>query len=465
MANLVSEAERKRRTAELTRAFELLEDVVDLRMADELWPAAPQAVLTTSVVLWLLVLQRMQPDLTLETAIKALLQTRPALGSARRQARQQKLSDNSGAYSRARGRLDVAAAQWLAEEVAKSLMDRAEFSFAGRPVFLIDGTTITLAPEPSLRRKFPPARNQHGAGVWPVVQLVVCHELGSGAALIPEVGAMYGPEAISETALISEHLSRLPAEAIVLADAGYGIFSVAWQVAQSGRDFLIRLSAQRGNALRRKATLVSQTATTKTYRARWYPQGREQKRHGYPPQAALDVWLHQIVIHETLTLELVTTRPETAAELAQLYGRRGEVETDLRNLKVVLQLEVSRVRSVEMFRKELLASIVAYNLVAQFRQQAAALAQLPAKRLSFKRVWSGFRIFLLQSRHAEPDDWQAAYDRALYHASREKLPNRPGRSYPRQTYSRRPKAHHTQTRRPPQPSQCKCHWALAAGNT
>ncbi len=437
------------RTAELAQAFALLEQTVDLRAADALWPSPPQAVLTTSVVLWLLVLQRMQPDLTLETAVKRLLETRPPLGSPAQQARRQTLSPNTGGYSRARGRLDLAAAEWLAEQVTQSLSARATFSFAGQPVYLIDGTTITLAPTPALRQAFPPASNQRGPGVWPIAQLVVCHDLGSGAALIPEVGPMYGPAAVSETALIDRHLTRMPATAIVMADAGYGIFSVAWPVVQSGRDFVFRLSAQRATALRRQATLVAQTANSTTFRASWKPRKREQKLHGYPENAAIEVWLHQIVIHESLTLELVSTRPEPAAALAELYGRRGEVETDLRNLKVVLQLEVSRVKSVDLFRKELLAAMVAYNLVVQFRLQAAAKAKLPPQRLSFKRVWSTFQIFLLEQRLQAPADWQAAYDRALHYASLEKLPLRPGRHYPRATYSRRPKAHHTQSRKPP----------------
>ncbi len=35
-----------------------------------------------------------------------------------------------------------------------------------------------------------------------------------------------------------------------------------------------------------------------------------------------------------------------------------------------------------------MTSQVAYNLVTQFRRQAAALAELPPRRLSFKRTWT-----------------------------------------------------------------------------
>ena len=43
--------------------------------------------------------------------------------------------------------------------------------FDGRRVFIIDGTTVTLAPTPALSKAFPPATNQYGESVWPVAML------------------------------------------------------------------------------------------------------------------------------------------------------------------------------------------------------------------------------------------------------------------------------------------------------
>ena len=115
---------------------------------------------------------------------------------------------------------------------------------------------------------------------------------------------------------------------------------------------------------------------------------------------------------------------------------------------MVLNAENIRAKSVEMFHKELLTSLVAYNLVTQFRRQAAALIGQPPRRLSFKRNWTTFRIFLLQHMYTDASQWREKFRIALEIATKDKLPNRPGRSYPREAYPRRPKSSQFQKRKP-----------------
>jgi hypothetical protein len=347
--------------------------------------------------------------------------------------------------------MPLEAANWLANGVSQSLIDASPPTYRGRRLFLLDGTTITLAPEEELQRQFPPASNQFGEGVWPVALLVVAHELASGAALVPEVGAMYGPNAVSETALARRCFEQLPPDGIVMADSGFGIFRVAFDARQSGRSFLFRMTKARFEAHRKKATIESQGENWKTYASTWRPSAQERKKHpDLPDDAALEVRLHEIVIHDELTLYLVTDlmdEDDTALALAETYKKRYDVEIDIRNLKTVLNLETIRARSVEMFRKELLTSIVVYNLVTQFRRQAAEFADLPPRRLSFKRTWTTFCTFLLQAMYTDAESWRERYRLALFYAMQDKLPHRPDRSCPREVYSRRPKGAQHQKRK------------------
>ena len=115
------------------------------------------------------------------------------------------------------------------------------------------------------------------------------------------------------------------------------------------------------------------------------------------------------------------------------------MEHDIRDLKVSLSLENLRCRSVDMMKKELLTSVVAYNLVIQFRRQAAEVAKLAPRRLSFKEVWYTFRSFLLNQPPCSLSEWQTRYNDALQIAARGKLPNRPDPSYKRKAHPRRQK--------------------------
>lgn len=437
-------------TPEVDAALELLEELVDLRFANELQPPAAQTVYTPSVVVWMLVTQRLHKDCTLEETVKLLLDRRPDLLPPNKRVDEQKLSTSSGAYSGGRQRLEQGTVDWLCETVSQSIIETTSPTFEGRRVFALDGTTISLGPEWDLRDVFPPAENQYGESPWPIALMVVAHEVETGAALPPEIGAMYGDEAVSETRLIDQHLQRIPDGSIIVADSAYGICRVAQAISQSGSSFVLRMTKTRFRRLRKDAELIEKGTGWKTYRTTWTPSARELRDNpDLPADFALDVWLHEYKTDQGETIYLVSDMTSDVDTAAELYCTRWRVETDLSHLKLTLDIENIRAKSKEMFYKELMTSMVAYNLTIQFRRQAAEIAEVPPRRLSFKGVWDTLRISLLDKNFATAEAWANAYERALQQASKQKLPNRPDRSYPRQAYKRRPKSTHFEKRIPP----------------
>ena len=453
MVGLPKKAGDGERDCRFDEAFALLGDLFDPTEADERFPVRGNAVYRTCVVVWMLVYQRMHPDKSLEAAVKHLLDSRPSFLPENKRVRQKTLSSNTSSFSDARKRLPREAAEWFSSRVSQSLIDASPPTLQGRRVFVIDGTTMKLAPERELQKAFPPAPNQHGPGVWPVALLTVAHELSSGAAPDPEVGAKFGPEAVSETALAKKLMRQMPTGSVVMADSGFGIFAVAHDAAQAGHSFLFRLTQQRFNAYRRRATRIGKDERSRSYELRWEPSAQELRSHPeIAKDAVLKVRLHEVEISQDLTLYLVSDLDATAKEAAQAYQRRVDVEIDIRNVKVVMDTEQMRVRSVEMFRKELLMSMVAYNLVTQFRRQAAELAKRLPRPMSFKRTWTTFRIFLLGAMYTDPATWRGKYEMALRYAMKDQLPNRPaGRQYEREAYPRRPKANQFKKRKLPTP--------------
>ena len=108
---------------------------------------------------------------------------------------------------------------------------------------------------------------------------------------------------------------------------------------------------------------------------------------------------------------------------------------------VTMDAENILAHSVVMVKKELLTSVVAFNLIAQFRRQAAKLVSIQPRRLSFKGVWLSFRDHLLLKEPENLSEWQDLYTAALISASNRELPHRSKpRSYPRRAHPRRPKS-------------------------
>lgn len=426
--------------AEFDRAFELLSELVDLKEADQYNPMRSNAVFTSSVVLWMLVYQRLKPDASLEAAVKHLLETRPDYLPKNKRLTENTLSRGTGSYSQARSRLPLEVVHWFADQVSGSIVEASSPVLDERLIFLLDGTTLALAPEKELQTAFPPASNQFGESVWPIALLTVFHELASGCALLPEIGAMYGPQAVAETELARDGMVKLPANSIIMADSGFGIFGVAYEARRCSHDFLFRMKKSNFEALRKKATLETQGSNYKTYSHKWIPtKHNRQTQPGLPPDASVEVLLHEVTVSDQLTLYLVTSLKQDTHTLAELFRHRNEVEIDIRNLKVVMDTENIRAKSVDMFKKELYTSVVAYNLVGQFRRQAAEINQVPPRRMSFKSIWTTFQTFLLRHMHTEPQQWREAFRVALYYAVQDKLPNRPGRTAKREAYRKRPK--------------------------
>jgi hypothetical protein len=300
-----------------------------------------------------------------------------------------------------------------------------------------------------LKAAFPPAENQYGVGVWPIAHLLVAHEIESGCALLPEIGAQFGPHAQSEAQLARALLTRLPERSIVIADRNFGIFSVAFAAHQAGHDSLLRLTEPRFRAMQRKAEeVVSADPRQRRWKLAWRPSHRDRKANPQlPADAVLEVLLHEVRVSDTLTLWLLTTWPFDTSAAAALYARRQDVETDIRDVKVLLRTENLPARSVAMLRKELAISFVAYNLVVQIRRLAAQRVGVAPRRISFAGTWSAVRIILLSPQHWTTDQWRQQFELAIRSASQHKLPNRPGRSYPRLALAKRNKS--TSGKRPP----------------
>jgi hypothetical protein len=401
-------------------------------------------VYTKGVTLWMLILQRLGNGLSLEDTVSHIINHDRDLLPDNKRVRDGTLSENSSGYQKARKNLSLDTIHEFSSAVCDYLGRCSEPVFGSQRVFVIDGTTITLPPTPELQQAFPPATNQHGESVWPVAMLMVANEMQSGCALLPQIDPMYGPNNSSEAEQATQIVRRLPVNSIVMADSGFGIFSVAYHSTRAAHnhDILFRLTRSRFRALRKTGQLIDEGPYHKSYALMWRPSAKDRKSNpDLPDDAEIEVVVHEVELENGSFLYLVSTLEIDAISAAQLYQHRYEVEFDIRDLKVTMDTENILAKSVEMVKKELMTSVIAFNLIMQFRRQAAKLANIEPRRLSFKGVWTSFRDRLLLKEPETVSEWQDLYAAALVSAGKRKLPNRSKpRSYPRRAHPRRPKS-------------------------
>jgi transposase len=89
---------------------------------------------------------------------------------------------------------------------------------------------------------------------------------------------------------------------------------------------------------------------------------------------------------QVIVLYLFTTLQLPVEQIIELYGRRWNIETDLRSLKKEVRLRELRSKSPQMIAKEVIACVMAYNLIRTVQLAAAELVGIEPRQLSFSRV-------------------------------------------------------------------------------
>lgn len=399
------------------------------------------------VVLWLLVAQRLCGGASLGDAVLELLRGLPASFWPRPCKRirdwleQGKTpSSHTGAYNQARQTLPRSMVQKSCDRVFEQLIAKMSkpASACGTRAFLLDGSSMRAAHSPELCKSYPPGSNQHGESHWPVVRVLVAHDLETGLAMRPEWGPMYGDEAVSEQALLERAIDRLPIGSTVVGDANFGVFSVAHAAARSEHPVLLRLTVERARRL------AGEALRDGIEREIVWQASRDDRRN-HPDLPADACVPGRLLVREVqppdgrapLLLPFFTTLPSSVEEIYHLYGQRWLIETDLRTLKSTLRLDQLTCTTPDMVAKEIEMGIAAYNLVRALIGVASQQSGIPPRGYSFTRVRRILEVF--GPALATAPDQQAAQrimDQIMTYIQQSKLPRRKRKrpSYPREVW-------------------------------
>ena len=407
------------------------------------------SVYSPLVVLWLMVAQRLHGGASLEVAVLELLRGLPANFWPRpckriRDWREcgKMPSANTAAYNQARQALPLSVVQKSCDHIFEELVAQMAEPMSGGSTraFLLDGSSMRAAHTAELCDTYPPGSNQHGESHWPLIRVLVAHELRTGLAMRPEWGAMHGDDAVSEQALLERSIGRLPSGATVIGDANFGVFSVACAAAQREHPVLLRLTAERARRL------AGEDLRDGIDRAvEWKPSRDDRKSHpDLPADACVKgrLLVRQVQPNNggaAFLLPFFTTLPSSVEEIYDLYGQRWMIETDLRTLKASLRLDHLTSTTPDMVAKEVEMGITAYNLVRALMVVASQQSGLPRRAYSFTKVRRLLQAFGPALANA-PDQQSAQriMDQIMTCVQQSKLPRRKSKrpSSPREVWQR-----------------------------
>jgi hypothetical protein len=399
-------------------------------------------IYTARIVIWMMINQRLHSRGTLASTVEQLVQGRfdPLLSQCKR-VQQKKIALSTGGYCQARQHLPKLLVSRSMDELIERLRSRLLESGSALPqrVYLLDGSSLQLEHEPELVKAYPPGSNQHGKAHWPLMRVVVLHDLETGLAEHPYWGPMNGRHAVSEQALAERATQHAPAGSVIVGDRNFGIFSTVYSAQQQGHRVVVRLTAVRA---RSKSLMGGPISRVGDYSLCWRPSRWDDKGQRAWPEGAcvegrLIAWRVGRGKHKQW-LYLFTTLSRPAEEVVELYGRRWNIETDLRSLKQTVRLQRITVQSADMMEKELLAAVMAYNLVRAIMFLAAQRVRVDARQLSFTYacniVLDGYPK-ILAARGAKQKQQELANIVDL--VGRCRLPKRTKRrAYPRQVWGR-----------------------------
>jgi hypothetical protein len=241
--------------------------------------------------------------------------------------------------------------------------------------------------------------------------------------------------------LLETAIDRLPEASLVIGDANFGVFSVAYASQQRHHPVLLRLTAQRALHLAGEPLQdgINRPIT-------WKPSRWDRRHH---PNLPKDACVHGRLLvclvqpsndAKPFLLALFTSWDATLTQILEVYGQRWGVETDLRTLKSTLNLEQLRCTTPEMVAKELDLAMAAYNLVRVVICLAAQQAGLPPRSYSFSRVRHLLQVFApLLAAAQNSQESQNILARILHYVGQAKLSKRTRErpAYPRAVWPKR----------------------------
>jgi Transposase DDE domain len=312
------------------------------------------------------------------------------------------------AYCKARMRLPLEVLQRLLQRVGQAVEPTiAEAGqWHGHRTFLLDGSSFTMPDTPELQKEFGQPGNQSAGCGFPVAHLLTLFHAQTGFLL--QVFA--APLRTHDLAHAQLTHAALRAGDVLLGDRAFASFAHFALLLGRGLHGLFRAHQKQIIDFRqgRRHNAPGHKPVKGLPTSRWLKRlGVKDQLVEYSKPKERPEWLTEadyaqlpatLMVRElryritrpgcrTKSVTLVTTLLDAerypAADLAELYGQRWTIETNLRHLKQTMKMDVLHCETVNGVLKELTVFALVYNLVRAVMCAAAERQQVPVDRVSF----------------------------------------------------------------------------------
>ena len=342
-------------------------------------------------------------------------------------------STHTGAYCRARQRLPIEMVSALVHHTGRWMAGKSPqaWHWRGRPVRLVDGTTVSMPDTPANQAAYPQSRSQKPGLGFPLCRLVGILCLSSGAVLNAAIGRYRGKGG-DEQSLLRSILDTLQAGDILLGDAYYATYFLLCDLQHRSVDALFEQQGarQRSSDFRRGQRLGQRDHVIELHKPKVKPAWMTQAYYDEAPDTVKVRELH--TGGKVLVTTLLCPKHTPKSALKALYRRRWHVELDLRNIKTTLGMERLSCKTPTMAVKEVWVYLLAYNLIRLMMAQAALLADRLPRELSFKHT---LQLWVVWGQCPISSDKLSVLFVLI---AQQQVGNRPGRIEPR-AVKRRPK--------------------------
>lgn len=344
-------------------------------------------------------------------------------------------STHTGGYCRARQRLPLemvsGLSRYLGRQIDQHLPDK--WRWHDRRVRLVDGTTVTMTDTPENQAAYPQQGGQKQGLGFPICRVVGITCLSSGAVLNAAVGRFNGKGGDEQTLLRSIQ-QTLESGDILIGDAFFPTFFFIAAMQGQGVDILMeQLGA-------RKRVTDFRCGKRLGPRDHLITIKKPKRKPDWLSETAYRAAPEVITVREfkaggkVMVTTMICPKAAPQADLKALYKQRWSVELDIRHIKETMGMNILSCKTPDMVLKEIWVYLLAYNLIRLLMVQAAFVADIVPREISFKHC---LQLWLLWSQKIGPSDDQQLHVLCVLMAQ-QRVGNRPGRIEPR-AVKRRPK--------------------------